>query len=498
MWLQIGAVAVLVGIHVYHRWVEDWLFPPEVKPPPIDEVRIPRTDDGAAVPLIYGRVRVDAPLLVWHSPVSYEGEFYHMDMFFVLGIGFGNGYASQKMYDMWAGDTKLIHSFSEWTDLTGDGNYEAPIIVGYTWDDGDFTGGMVEFLNGNSAQMIVDNSDAPVTYVGERMMDYGLAAIDCPGYRGYLSIYLFHVTAGARWYTGKSLSIPKYSWEVASWNTGHPQLGTYARVGDDSNPINVLYDLLAAKFGKAGVESYVDMTSFQAAQYTLHTETHGYSIVIQKAVELDNHITDVLKQIDATLYEDAADGKLKIKLIRNDYDPLTIPHITKSNGAELVNFAIGGWSDIPNKLKLIFTNRADEYRDGTAYFQNLANVNMQDGQVIEHVIRMPGVTSQSLANAIIAREGAAICRPTMKCSVLVDRSFLRTNIGDAVKVTWDQPDIPGLVFRVAAVDRGMLADNKIRLDLIQDYFYVWRNLPPKSGDFGDLGDDAPTDIGIGV
>lgn len=508
MWLEIAAAAVLLGDYLYHRLL-DWEAK-DTKPGPLQEMKIPRTDEGAPIPLIYGRCRVRAPILAWHSPVRFYpanpdngvAQIYAMDMFMILGIGFGNDYGKHKIYKMWAGDQLLTPNIADLnldlTGLTGNGNFETSKVYAAGSDD-DYTGGWIEFLNGNSSQTLVDESNVATTYIGDRMKTYsGLDKIDIPGYRGYLSVGLYHLTGGtatgatpgAKWYTGRSQSVPAYNFEVSSWQTLHPQLGTYARVGDDSNPINVLWDLLCAKFGKAGTD-IIDVSNFQAAQYTLMTETHGYSIAIEKGVELDNHIQDVLRQIDGVLYEDPATGLIKIKLIRNDYDPNTVPHITKASGVELQNFAIGSWLDVPNKVKVVFTNRADDYRDGSAEAHSLANVSIQDGQIIERIVRFPGCCNQALANALVSREMAAVSRPMIKCRIVADRSILRQNQGDAIKLTWEAPDIPGLIFRVANVDRGLLRDNKIALDLIQDYFYVWRNQPPRGGHIGGLGDHLP-------
>ncbi len=80
----------------------------------------------------------------------------------------------------------------------------------------------------------------------------------------------------------------------------------------------------------------------------------------------------------------------------------------------------------------------------------------------------------------------------MKFRALVDRSFVRVNPGDAIKVTWSGPDIAGLVFRVVAPpDRGTLENGTIALDLVQDAAYTYRQIAPlppglEHPDVGDI------------
>jgi hypothetical protein len=52
--------------------------------------------------------------------------------------------------------------------------------------------------------------------------------------------------------------------------------------------------------------------------------------------------------------------------------------------------------------------------------------------------------------------------------------------GDVVSLSWPEYGISGVVMRVANVSRGTLANGAIKLDLLQDFFYVWRYQPPKA------------------
>jgi hypothetical protein len=484
MFLELAVVGFLAGQYVYHRWIED--KPVKKKAPP-RELQLPRIDPGASVPLIYGRYRVRAPILVWHETPYLQTSSYRMNMVFVLGIPFADGAGTSRIHNMWAGDQLLL-----WLDgaplHTGNGGFEDPIsIVGYDASSGEALGiGLIQLLNGGPTQELVDAGGNGVTHTGVAMLA-NLSAAGIPGYRGYMTVCLY------AWTIGATPSVPNYSFEASSYHTGHPNLSLFGTYQDDANPVNVIYDLLTAKFGKLGIDpNQIDLGSFMAAQYTLFMEGHGYSRFIEDAVDADDILQEIQRQIDGVLRENPTTGKLELKLIRNDFDPLQIPHITKDNCEKIVSGAVGGWTNIHNKLRIVYHNRAKDYAEDTESAENQANASDQD---IKNplILQFPGVCYQSLAKAIAVRELAARSRPLMKMRAIVDRSFVRVSHGDAVKVTWSNPDISGLVFRVANVERGTLEDGKIALDLIQDYYYIWRNQTPKPTGFGN---DLPVNFNL--
>jgi hypothetical protein len=490
------AAGFMVGQYIYHRWIED----PDVINRPPREFQIPRNDPGSTIPLIFGRVRVRAPILAWCStPFEEEGSVlntyptgtyaYQLDMFFILGIGMTDGLGENNVHALWSGDTKFTY-FGE------DEGVDAIAEISHPGTAEPFVGGLIQWYGGNPSQEHVNSSGVAVTGYGGELLGWGWPVALIPGHHGYISVFL-HAGGGSHWYIGGSPSLAPYSFEVSSYQSAYsyPGVGIYGRVGQDSNPINALYDLLVAKFGKLGLStSLIDQPTFSAAATKIYGESHGYSRVIEDSGEAEAYIQEILEQIDGVLRENPTTGKVEIKLIRNDYDPNTIPHITKANCEEIQNFAIGGWQNLPNKVRVVFTDRSNNYIDNSVIAHNQANAVGGDGIVREQVIRMPGVCYKELADAIAGRELAARSRPVIKMRAIVDRSFIRVMQGDAVKVTWTDPDIQGLIFRVANVDRGTLGDGNIALDLIQDYFYVHRNQPPKQVDLGKLGTEKLQNI----
>lgn len=474
MIIEAIALGFLVADFVYHRWFQD--HPHERR----DQVQVhlPRTEAGVAMPMLVGRCRARTPICAWAGPPQFGSNgfspaVFQMNMFFVIGVGMADGNGTNRVHGMWAGDTKFDwFKLPSGGDQTGDGNFEAVINADKTLDDGTFVGGRVETLNGKPTQVLVDDLGVEKTYAGHYML--GLAD-DIPGYRGYVSVMLHAFGEGdgfMRWRIGSSPSVPGYSFEFSSYSpdTGYPATGTYIKVGDDCNPFNALYDFYVAKLAKIGIDSSViDMTTWGACARTCSSEKIGYSRYIDDAGNLDDKIQEVLRVVDGVLRHNPYTGLIEAKLIRPDFNPDTIPHITKDNCDNVTGFAFGGWMNVANKVNIVFSDRDKNYNNNTVSASNPANAVRQDGQLNETTLQFPGICEKAQAEETSARELAARSVPIMKFRAHVDSViFKNVRQGDAVKVTLSRPPISGGIFRVADVDLGTIDDGLIGLDLITD------------------------------
>jgi hypothetical protein len=299
-----------------------------------------------------------------------------------------------------------------------------------------------------------------------------------PAYRGVMSAFLGGGQFGGYWLLGKSPRVPTLGIEAQSLPSDVSLSITDPTSGYiDANPSEVIKEILTGSYGKLGIDpSLIDNNSFSDAAVTLLNEKNGYSRSVDSAQDAAQIITEILVQIDGTIFTDPASGKIKIKLVRPDFDPNTIPEINQFNCKDLENLTLGGWSDIVNRVRLKWTNRSKGYVDDSAVAMSGSNSFISGQQ--EVVIQMPGVHRADLADQLAARELAARSRPIARCTAVVDRTFHLVNPGDAVAVRWPKANIAGMVFRVGAVNRGSRKNSMIRLDLIQDYHYVWRDLRP--------------------
>lgn len=500
MWNFIVQAGLLAAAYGYHRYIQE-----HAKPKPALGLGVPAVANGSPIPLIYGTCRVRAPVLAWagnfdptplsdigHAGVDEaEGFQYRTDLLFVIGIPFYDGLVSND-FVLYCDDTVLLmrpwlppeegppgdpteaahvwdHPTAIRRKLLGfpEGQILANIYGGYGLGGG--VGHRIEFWQGHADQVISDGNDFSFTELA--LVADGTSATLIPGYRRQAAILLY------RWSVGESPAFQRYSFGVCSVpSAGMPSyLGNWPPEAEDADPAAVLHDLITSPWGKLGLSAdSVDRPSFEAASLTLFNEEHGYSRAIEQSEDAATVIGDILEQIDGMIYQEPTTGKLVLKLVRNDFDFLTLDDINPSNMATPEGgwYKVQGWSESYNQVRVLFIDRSVNFASGMAIGQNQANVISQGGRLRSIDIDYPGCSNGNLAQKLASRELAVLSRPQVQATVVVDRTFYGKRPGDVVTLTWPELGIDRMIMRIVKIDLGQLHAGQIRLDLIRDIFDV--------------------------
>lgn len=509
--------AILLGIvaadFIYHRWFTD---DPPVAPP--DKIQIPSAQPGNVVPMVWGRYRINKPLLAWAGTphavlatdlgftpfVATSGYYYFLDQFFNIAIGFEGGNSRCKA--VWAGDFELKSTGADDDPgpavLPGDGTggdpapYAGAVLLGNQYADTppDVIIGYFEFLNGAPDQKLrTDDGLTGLRWAGQAMIDAGVNGTLIPGYRGYLSAMLFDRSSPplGHWCMGNSASVPPISFEIATYaapsRSFGPDISDFFGEGIDSNPINIIYDILTGRFGKLRIETdRIDSASFHAAGHTLWTEAMGYSMAYEDGTSAGDIINDILRQIDAVLYEDPRDGKIYIKLIRADYNPNTVRELRPDTGCiRIENFAIAGWTGLPNKITVSFVSRVKGYVTDTVSGMGDANAAaVQDTEVSERLLSYSGCCTGLIAQKIADREVKANCRPIARCTAICDQSWGDVTPGMVLALTSPKLGLDRIFMRVAGITHATPSEGNVSILLVQDFSQVYRG---EHTDLGNIG-----------
>lgn len=178
---------------------------------------------------------------------------------------------------------------------------------------------------------------------------------------------------------------------------------------------------------------------------------------------------EVLRQIDGILYQDPASGKIKAKLIRYDYDEATIPVLDVSTVKDIRNFSKSTWASTYNQVRLLFTNRANDYAQGTAMAQDFSNINFQN-RVRSTELTMVGVMDGTLGAEIATRSLSRYAVPLYRAELHCTRAAAYLRPGDTFKLNWAPYAISGMIMRVQRVNLGTLKDGSVIIECIQDRF----------------------------
>lgn len=526
MWTYLIWGGILVASWLINKYGRSAPLPPDSNIANIQAQDSPQCTPGTPIPLVFGRCRVTAPLLVWYSQVQSQLDNdpiphwrYGMDMLFVVGIPmelpapFGAFYDLEpKFHQIFIGDANGIPLDN--LALTHTQGAVVLLSEGGPGQGGQHCG-ILNWYNGRTDQLISNNSytEAPdITAIGTSMTyfnatvlggvggvapDAGAGAIQfatslIPGFRGQMLVSL----TGAPAYGGmfvaqtqadlddgipagvheipESGTLGSYSFEVSTYGPLTFSQHGFDGFGDDANPVEVLYDILTSDWGKAAYNSaLVDLPSWQACSDVLSTEGHGYSNVLYTTQDAKQAVANICAQINAVLFEDPATGKLVLKLIRADYVVSALPLFTENGGGVMLyeDYDIGNWRETYNVVNLDFTNRAAGYLKDTVVAQNLANAAGQSNRKRPTTISYPGINTAALAAVVASRELGVVSQPLAKARITLDRRAYQLRIGDPFRATLSAYSITdGLVWRAVDIDYGQTTDNKIVVDVIQDAF----------------------------
>jgi len=517
MWIQLIEAAVVVGLYVYHRWVED--HPATPLPP---QIQVPRTAEGSPIALVYGQCRIRSPVVVWAGNYLAPGDHwdsvatgitgltadhYSVDILFCLGIPFYSAAAAglhspSTLLAAWAGDTPmamLINNVASGAPAQACYAGPAPGLEGPntfsftgvyyrgTWDQNVLDGSTADGTTPPTIDPALATGVGPGTFPDD--INYNASANgtsllaaavqgnadgQIPGCRGQMMLFA-HVGLA------QSSTLPAFQFEVLSTQTGSAaDLGNsfdFSGLGiaGDADPAAVILDILTSPWGKVGLPlAQINVPSFQAASNTLFAERQGYSRVFEQAADADAMIKDILAQIDGVLYQEPTTGQLTLKLIRFDYNAATLDDINPGNAERPESgwYTVQGWAEVPNQVRVTYIDRSNNYTETVAVAQDPSLVVSNGGRIRSVSVRHEGCCVQQLAQQIAARELAAVGRPMVRATVTVSRAFYAHRPGDVVTLTWPELGVSGMVMRIAAIDFGLLRNGKIKMSLMRDVFDV--------------------------
>lgn len=438
------------------------LFSPtqKAKAGTFDDFDFPQIEDGSPVFYIAGRVRMNGPNLIWYGDFTSQkikkrtglfkksvvGHKYFLGWQLGLCIG-----ADVKLRKIWFGSDD-----PSWTGNTGE-------LIGGNMKDLEAFGGAdsgggyditFDFYEGNTTQDFN-------AYLVNKVVGDPVSA-----FRGLCYIVM-------RGYIGNATQLQNVSVELD--RVPDPlALGARALIGTegDVNPANVLYELLSNNFGALGVNpSKVNVASFIAGGIRFYDEDEGISISAGgNPTAISNMFQDILKQVDATMYEDPLDGQIYLKLIRDDYVIDDLPVLDQSNITQMSSYAINLWADTKNKVRVSYQDRTKNYEDRVAVAEDMANVAFQGSQSKPVNSDHKYVKRSAHANRIATRELAIYSTPLANIRAASFRFDLNLRPGTPVLLNYPEYQISNLVARVTKVDLGDLENNRLLLELTGDKF----------------------------
>lgn len=450
----------------------------------LDDLRFPRSSEGAPVPLVLGRGMMRGPNTAWAGdweavPIKKKQK---TGLFSSKTVIVGHTYYVGLQLALALGPCTLHRIRSDKDDLwTGTANADGaavninlPNLYGGKEKGGGFVCNAVYYTGSQ-------------TQTADSYLEAQIGAGDVPGYRGFAHIVFPHANIG------EANQLRTMWFELSRYTNGLGALGGINIIGQDLNPMEVLYQAFALEFGGLGVPpSLIDFDSMLAAAQTLYDEGNGMSIIVSSPNSGKDIANEVLRQADGLMYQDPQTGKMVLKLIRPDYNVEDLPVFDESNVLTVRQFTSKLWEDTINQVRVTYTNKDKGYEKGTAMVQDLANISAQE-RIRPITQAYPGVTNGDLATDLATRDLAQSSVPLMSVLLELDRNGASLRPGDPFVWAWDAYGISQVVMRVKNFDLGALNDNRIAVEATQDEFAVGLTLfaPPDSDGSGPIIPDSP-------
>lgn len=427
----------------------------------LGDFSFPRSKEGDPLGIVQGTVRLRSPNTIWTGnfksvPITRKvktglfsskkqviGYKYYIGMDLSLCLG-----PNVVLKKIWFGK-KVVWEGSlatEGTIVLND-----PELYGGEDRNGGI-GGTVAFYPGNLTQ---SQDSYLATHIGE----------GAPRYNG-----VCHLVFRDFWF-GNSTSIDAINVEVQCL---HNSLGLGGEAvmpnGLDLNPIEGLYDLYVNNWGRLGVNPLsIDTDSFRTAGSTVYAEGNGMSLEIARSNTGSDLSKEILRQVNGILYQDVETAKIRLKLIRRDYDAAELVELTPSSVKAITNFTKKLWEETFNQVRVKFRNRENDYADAAALWQDFANINFQN-RVRGSEVSFPGIFDPAVANMVAAREGSEVNVPLFQIEFEANRKISSLRPGDCFRMSWPEYGMSDVVMRIRTFDTGELKNGAISVMATQDEF----------------------------
>lgn len=462
------------------------------------DLQLPTTVEGTTYTIIFGMMYIENAIVDWWgdkevTPIRKKvGE----EIDWKWGLP-GHGSPTNSVYQTIGHKYKLGVNFHVTEGVT-DGIKQIRVGKKLIWPDPDSK----TTLQADGATTISINEpnifggdESEGGIVGTVRVQYGYASQSVNSYRA--SILGSNISADRgvtsvtleKVYLGTSPYINPWSFLVKRTDVltdGSPQwYSSKADINNNLNPAHIIRECMTnTQWGLGQPESLFDDTLWESVADALYTEGFGLSLKWESdKATVEDFVLDVLRHIDAVLYQDMTTGEFILKLIRDDYDAGTLTTYDNDDIVAVNDFARGVYGEVADEVWVDYWNVLDHKKESLPD-QNVALIDMQGGKVAPLYRRYFGVTNATLAAKLAARDRQQIGAFNATFKLIGKRTMYDLYPGDVFKMTWDVLGIQTMIIRVLSVNYGNIRDGHIEFVCAEDVFGMKDALfdnPPTTG-----------------
>ncbi|QYN44508.1 hypothetical protein GYM75_06450 [Gilliamella sp. ESL0441] len=233
------------------------------------------------------------------------------------------------------------------------------------------------------------------------------------------------------------------------------------------NAAHILFECATNRdWGRGLSWNEIDIESFKKSADTLFNEKFGLCFRYNRQDQLQTFIQQVLDHIGAAQYADLSTGKLKLKLIRNDYDPNQLPLFTYDNGILSVQDDDSASSDASYNEIVVTYHNPVTHEDGSVRAQNLASI--QNVGLISNSVEYKAIPTQELAARLAERDLEMCAAGITRLIIKFDRRGGILEPASCFRVSLPDRDIENMILRVGKIEEQ--SDGSLLITGVQDVF----------------------------
>ncbi len=212
-----------------------------------------------------------------------------------------------------------------------------------------------------------------------------------------------------------------------------------------------------------------DLTAFTAAADALYAEGFGLCLYWARQDTVQAFIQIVLNHIGGVLTEDRSTGLIKLKLIRADYDPATLP--LYADGTGLLDITTDDVTDYAGAVNEIVVAWNDPISNtpGSATAQNIAAIQAA-GRILSETRQYPGLPTVALAERVALRDVTISSAGLRRYTLTFDRRGASIAPGDVFTISAPDRQIASMVLRAVTADYGTPTRGTVTITATQDVY----------------------------
>lgn len=252
----------------------------------------------------------------------------------------------------------------------------------------------------------------------------------------------------------------------------------------DMNPAHIIRCLWTDPM-RGGIATEAEIgDSFAEAADLFFAEGLGLSVPFRGADLVESDRLEVERHADAISYRSRRTGKIELKAIRNDYNPVDLPVLDSSVILEWsgLNRTLRG--ETPNQLTVVYTKR-DNGETASVTRTNVAGVRRAGRVIPGDPVEYPFCTTAKLATRLCLRDLSVQDRPLLAGSLRLAYLPPELEIGEPFIIHEPILGIDHVVVRIMESQEGDGRDNSVVVRVSEDRYTM-------PADVADL--DLPTPV----